>query len=84
MIYLHDAIYALYPNIVSTRGDIAYDQDGNEVEYDLVAAQAKMAELEKAQTAAEAAKQATHESAISKLKALGLTDDEISALKGTL
>lgn len=30
-----DAIYKLYPQIVTTVGDIAYDADGNEVAYDL-------------------------------------------------
>jgi hypothetical protein len=28
------AIYNLYPNVVRTKGDIAYDVDGNVVEYD--------------------------------------------------
>ena len=32
-----DAIYKLYPQVVSTVGDIAYDADGNEVAYDLSA-----------------------------------------------
>jgi hypothetical protein len=72
-----DAIYKLYPQVKSTIGDVAYDADGNEVAYDL-------AEVTAQAQADEAAKQATHESALSKLKALGLTDDEISALKGTL
>ena len=71
------AIYKLYPQVVTIRGDVATDADGNEVAYDL---QAVIAEAE----ATEAAKQATKDSATSKLKALGLTDDEISALKGTL
>jgi hypothetical protein len=30
----HEAIYKLYPNIVTIRGDVAYDADGNEVTYD--------------------------------------------------
>ena len=30
-----NAIYKLYPNVVRTVGDIAYDADGNEVAYDL-------------------------------------------------
>jgi hypothetical protein len=29
----HDAIYKLYPNIVTIRGDIAYDKDNQEVTY---------------------------------------------------
>jgi hypothetical protein len=34
------AIYKLYPNVVRTVGDVAYDADGNEVAYDKVAVQA--------------------------------------------
>ena len=29
-----DAIYKLYPQVVRTLGDVAYDVDGNEVTYD--------------------------------------------------
>ena len=35
-----DAIYKLYPQVVRTMGDIAYDADGNEVAYDKAAVQA--------------------------------------------
>jgi hypothetical protein len=35
-----DAIYKLYPQVIRTVGDIAYDADGNEVAYDKVAVQA--------------------------------------------
>jgi hypothetical protein len=35
-----DALHKVYPNIVRTVGDIAYDADGNEVAYDKVAVQA--------------------------------------------
>jgi len=70
-------IYKLYPQTVSTVGDKAFDADGNEVAYDIQAVTAQA-------QADEAAKQATHASALAKLKTLGLTDDEISALKGTL
>jgi hypothetical protein len=31
------ALYKLYPQIVTVRGDAAYDADGNEVAYDLTA-----------------------------------------------
>ena len=30
----HDAIYALYPNVVTVRGYDAFDKDGNPVAYD--------------------------------------------------
>jgi len=71
------ALSKLYPSVVRTVGDVAYDVDGNEVDYDIAAVQAEA-------EAAEAAKQAAKDSASAKLKKLGLTDDEISALKGTL
>jgi len=35
-----DAIYKLYPQVVTIRGDVAYDAEGNEVAYDLAAVQA--------------------------------------------
>lgn len=35
MINLIQAIYKLYPQVVSTNGDEAFDADGNEVSYDL-------------------------------------------------
>jgi len=35
-----DAIYKLYPQVVKTVDDIAYDADGNEVAYDKAAVQA--------------------------------------------
>jgi hypothetical protein len=71
------AVHTLYPQAVVIRGDIAYDAEENIVEYDLTAIQAEAAKQE-------AAKQAAQDSATAKLKKLGLTDDEISALKGTL
>ena len=37
MINLHQAIYELYPQIVRISDDIAYDADGNKVQYDLAA-----------------------------------------------
>ena len=30
----HQAIYNLYPNVVTIHGETAYDADGNEVSYD--------------------------------------------------
>ena len=50
----HDAIYALNPSVVTIRGDIAYDADGNEVAYDKAAVEAYIAaNAYKAQRAAE-------------------------------
>jgi hypothetical protein len=69
------AIYKLYPSVVRTVGDIAYDADGNEVAYDLQAVT----------TQAQADAQAvidTKASALAKLAALGLTQDEVKALVG--
>ena len=39
----HETIYKLYPNVVTIRGDIAYDADGNEVTYDNTAVEAEIA-----------------------------------------
>jgi hypothetical protein len=37
---MSDALRTLYPNIVTTNGETAYDADGNEVAYDQAAVQA--------------------------------------------
>lgn len=39
----HDAIYQLNPTVVTIRGDVAYDADGNEVAYDNDAVEALVA-----------------------------------------
>jgi hypothetical protein len=73
MIDIQTAIYKLYPQAISTIGDIAYDKDGNEVAYDLAAVTAK----------AQADAQAVIDikaSVLAKLTALGLTQDEVKAL----
>ena len=70
-----NAIYTLYPNVVRTVGDTAYDAEGNEVAYDL---QAVTAQAEADAQAAIDAKQ----SALAKLAKLGLTEDEVKALVG--
>jgi len=49
-----EAIYKLYPSIVRTVGDVAYDADDNEVEYDKSAVKSFIAsEAYKAKRAAE-------------------------------
>ena len=69
------AIYKLYPNVVRTVSDVAYDVVGNEVSYDLQAVTAQ------AQADAQAIID-TKASALAKLAALGLTQDEVKALVG--
>ena len=50
----HQAIYVLYPSVVRTIGETAYDADGNEVQYDKAAVEAYVAaNAYKAQRAAE-------------------------------
>lgn len=43
--YFFDALYQLYPQAKSTVGDVAYDADGNVVDYDAVAVQALADEM---------------------------------------
>ena len=69
------SLLKLYPQIVLTKSDAAYDANGNEVAYDLQAVTAQ----------AEADAQAvidTKASALAKLTALGLSEDEVKALVG--
>ena len=75
MINITQSIYKLYPNVVRTIGDTAYDANGNEVAYDLQAVTAQ------AQADAQAIID-TKASALAKLAALGLTQDEVTALIG--
>ena len=82
MITLHEAIFALNSNIKVIRGDIAYDANEQEVSYDAIAAQAKLAELQAVETATEQAQATTKASALAKLAALGLSEDEVKALVG--
>ena len=82
MITLHDAIRALNPIIVTIRGDIAYTQDEQVVQYDLAAAQAKLVELQAAEAKAEQDAATAKASALAKLTALGLTQAEVQALIG--
>jgi hypothetical protein len=70
-----DAIRKLYPQATNTIGNIAYDANGNEVVYDLAAVTAQ------AEADAQAAID-TKASALAKLAALGLTQDEVKALVG--
>jgi hypothetical protein len=75
MINITEAIHKLYPNVIRTVGDTAYDANGNEVAYDLQAVTAQ------AQADAQAVID-TKASALAKLTALGLTQAEVTALVG--
>jgi len=82
MIYIQDAIRALNSSIVTIRGDVAYDANEQEVSYDKSSAEAKLAELQAAETAATQAQATAKASALAKLTALGLSEDEVKALVG--
>ena len=82
MIDLHDAIYALNSSVVTIRGDVAYDANEQEITYNMAQAQAKLAELQSAESAQEQAQATAKASALAKLTALGLTQDEVKALVG--
>jgi len=82
MIFLSNAIFALNPSIVTIRGEVAYDADENIVEYDMAQAEAKLAEMQAEETAKQEAQVTAKQSAMAKLSALGLTEDEIKALLG--
>lgn len=69
------ALYKLYPQVCHTSGDKAYDADGNEVEYDKAAVEAKVIEMQ----AEEAAKQ---KESLDKLAALGLTPEDLRRILG--
>lgn len=82
MINIHEAIYALNSNIVSIHGDVAYDANEQEVAYDMAQAEAKLAEMQAEETAKREAQITAKQSAMAKLSALGLTEDEIKAMLG--
>ena len=82
MANLHDAIRVINSSVVTIRGNVAYDKNEQVVQYDMAQTQAKLAELQAAETAAEQATATAKASALAKLTALGLTETEIKALVG--
>ena len=74
------ALLHLYPQVASVVGTTAYDANGNEVAYDLQAVEAKVAELQAAEEVAAQAQADAKQSALNKLMALGLTEEEALAL----
>ena len=75
MIDIAHTILKMYPNIVNIVDTTAYDSNGNEVAYDLQAVTAQV-EVDK-QNAIN-----IRNSALAKLAALGLTQDEVKSLIG--
>ncbi len=84
---IHDAIYRLYTNArtidVDTKNNwVVKDDDGKEVSIDWTKVETKVKEIEKEVEEQEKVKETKKASGITKLKALGLDDDEINALMG--
>ena len=85
---LHDAVYAVYSNATTIRGNdvdslVAVDINEVHITLDKSAITAKLAQLQAEEVAKQEAKVITKQSALTKLTALGLTADEIKALLGT-
>ena len=79
----HNAIRAIYPQVVTIDdGTGAFDKDGNKVEIDESAVDAKALELELAEANAKQTAIDAKASALAKLAALGLTEDEVKAILG--
>lgn len=77
---LHKAIYKLNPSVVTILSNVAYDADGNEVAYDKAAVEAKAVEMQAEEIDKQEAQAAARQSALNKLMALGLTEEEALAL----
>ena len=87
MITLHDAIYSAYPNAGVIRGSSidsleVVDKEHNPMTIDDAVVTAKLAEMQAAEVAQEQAQATAKASALAKLTALGLTQDEVKALIG--
>jgi len=79
----HKAIYKLYPQVVTIDdGAGAFDKDGNKIEINESAVETKTLELQNLETAKQEAQATAKQSALAKLAALGLTEDEVKALVG--
>jgi hypothetical protein len=76
----HEAIYKLYPQVKYINAKTAYDADDNEVVYDQAAVEVKAAELQAEVEAAKQTQIAAKQTALNKLMALGLTEEEALAL----
>ena len=84
---IHEAILQLYSNARTVNGDTektiaVWDENGKEISIDWDRVQTKSTELEAALETEKNNKVTKKASAITKLKNLGLDDDEITALIG--
>jgi hypothetical protein len=83
MILIDEAIYKLYPNAVTCiGGEKAFDKDGNEITLDFNLINPEFARIQAEYDAKEQAAIDTKASALAKLAALGLTQDEVKAILG--
>ena len=83
----HEAIMSVHPEVVTVNGDEwgklqAWDSNGVDVALDQAAVDAKATELVAANATAVSDKAASKANAKSKLAALGLSENEISAAFG--
>jgi hypothetical protein len=79
----HEAIYALYPNVVTVSDAAgAFDIKGNSVEVDEVLVAAKAVELQAAENAKKQTAEAAKQASLDKLAALGLTADDLKNILG--
>ena len=84
---IHEAILKLYSKACTINGDTkdtisVKDSEGKDVSINWSNVETKAKELEKTFNDEEKTKETNKISAITKLKTLGLTDDEITALVG--
>jgi len=84
---LHDAVFVLYTNSVTVRGNdidslVAIDSNENSIVLNKSSITAKLAQLQAEETARQETEVAVKQSAQAKLTALGLTADEVKALIG--
>ena len=82
MANLHDALFALNSDIKIIRGENAFNENEQPIQYNMAEAQTKLVELQAAEITAQEAQATAKQSALAKLTALGLTQAEVTALIG--
>jgi hypothetical protein len=84
---LHDAVFVLYTNSITVRGNdidslVAIDSNENSIVLNKAAITSKLAQLQAEETTQEQTALTAKASALAKLTALGLTQAEVKALIG--